>query len=360
MGPASSEAKRTYNPTSVELIKCIEDVLNESPDANPKEVHASLLKKPELEKWKVPERRVAKFVKRAKSANDDDDDQSIQSTGTMSSIRKYFKERKARKEAKREAKKAKRQEGGSDADDDASIRSSSSMSSVRKFFARDRSNQKNCAAAPMKVVVPQNSGTSSKNWGNSVSPLKPKGSPRADAFDNQQSELNAKNYDADDDDASVSSFRKFLKNRKAKKAEKKKQKEASKAAAAVAPMAILSKDASSVSLLSPLPQSEEEPDLFDLKDVPTYDSYMDNNVQVEDKVAHGKADLNLLVASPAGASDKTSSIGEPQSPATANTTIASRELEGLYTEEQAPTKSLCSGCALWNPFTKASQANLVA
>ena len=209
------------------------------------------------------------FVKRIKASNGQDDEMSVSSTGTMQSIRQYFAERKAKKEAKRAA----RQQHNTHDDDDLS--SVSSMSSVRKFFRRKKkTSTNNLQRTPTKSInVPNNA--------HPVSPLKGMFSPELAIAKNQPMTTPARDDD-DDDNGSVSSLN-ALSGRKSRKSTSRKKKK-STSPPLVAPT--LAPDAATPKLLQPLDHNDEqEPDL--IKDVPTYDSYLDE--MEHNKVANGKA-----------------------------------------------------------------------
>eukprot|EP00527_Entomoneis_sp_CCMP2396_P003863 CAMPEP_0198145420 /NCGR_PEP_ID=MMETSP1443-20131203/23351_1 /TAXON_ID=186043 /ORGANISM="Entomoneis sp., Strain CCMP2396" /LENGTH=161 /DNA_ID=CAMNT_0043809063 /DNA_START=53 /DNA_END=538 /DNA_ORIENTATION=- len=89
----SSKPNRNYDPTTAELNSAIEIALNRGRTDNWKDISATLKK--EHPKWKLPDRRVNKFVKRQKSGKPvGDDDESVTSSGPL---RRYLSNRRISK-----------------------------------------------------------------------------------------------------------------------------------------------------------------------------------------------------------------------------------------------------------------------
>lgn len=130
------DRNRTYNPTISELTKSIDQILAKNPLGNWKDVYDSICE--EHKNWKIPERRVAKFVKRRQSPatdNRDEDSVSVASSTTSGSpsFRKYFRrERSDRKPAAKRASSEVVHDDDSSVDsDNASVSSISSKNSSR-------------------------------------------------------------------------------------------------------------------------------------------------------------------------------------------------------------------------------------
>ncbi|KAL7570210.1 hypothetical protein ACA910_020637 [Epithemia clementina (nom. ined.)] len=86
---------KLITPTAPELNGAIKAAL-EKGVADWKEIHKTLVK--EQPHWKLPERRVAKFVKRQKAGKPGDDDDSVApSVRSRSSLRSWMKKRSSRR-----------------------------------------------------------------------------------------------------------------------------------------------------------------------------------------------------------------------------------------------------------------------
>ena len=278
------DLNRTYNPTTGELTKLVSSLLDkvrilgltenpvvtelpwsdciligsntsndlslhfQSPEADWKGVRATLMEKNPT--WKIPERRVAKFVKRHRSNNGKDDasiasgvsfrryfsersaqrktsestrqlisDQSEAtnddaSTTSARSLRRYFKERSGRKTAKR-AEASRRsdanvvQVGGRTSDDEASV---NSKGSFRRFLSRES------AARQRRKTSKSTSENGENNQSPFVSSRAASGPSLANAsMPGQPTTGSVGQIDDDMSVSSMSSVRRFFKERKARR-----------------------------------------------------------------------------------------------------------------------------------------------
>ncbi|KAL7575741.1 hypothetical protein ACA910_003074 [Epithemia clementina (nom. ined.)] len=241
---ARPDKNRTYNPTTEELTKLVSETLAKNLEATWRDVHSSLLEKNPT--WKIPERRVAKFVKRYKSAQGEDS-ASVVSTGSAGSFRKYFPERSSRSRqnddsasvgstgslrrlfSSRTSSKpainpsvqtvaiSGQQGGRAIVDDDAS--SVSSVGSIRKFLVRGRSSKDK-----MKKLKEQTKESADNT------PMESTGTYVVTGFNPEQPTNKGSMANDDMSVTSMSSVRRYFAERKARKTAKKASKLAAKSA----------------------------------------------------------------------------------------------------------------------------------